>query len=326
MDSKIDRRTAISGATAAVIMAMLKGADAATRVPGALDASGKYPFAGNQTITPLIPEKLYRVGCAVHAERLSWLPSDSTSFEPINFYMLTDESNCIFMEMGPPIALPALKSAIDTIVGDRKVWVNFSRNEADCIGNMGYILGTCREPTLLFGGAGGILEWINDPSVSMLEVRDFLGRIPIVTAKNGESRKIGSFDLTWFDAPLKQMLMTQWAFDQSTGTLFTSEAFGFRHMETIDSSPVIESAKNLPKPTEVAREIVARVNWLREAEFPEVASNIEKVFKAHDVQMIAPVHGCVLKGRNVIAAHVKVALEALKIAGSIPDSEVASYV
>ena len=323
---KIDRRTAISGASAAVIMAMLKGADAATRVPGALDASGKFAFAGNQSITPLIPDKLYRVGCVVHAERLSWLPADTAAFEPINLYLLVDGGNCVFMEMGPPVALPALKLAIETVVGDRKVWAAFSRNEADCIGNMGYILGTCREPTLLFGGAGGILEWINDPSVSMLEVRDFLGRIPIVTSKNGESRTIGSFDLSWFDAPLKQMLMTQWAFERNTGCLFTSESFGFRHMETIDSAPVIENTKNLPKAADVAREIVARVNWLREADYPEVAENIEKVFKTHDVQIIAPVHGCALKGRSVIAAHVKVAIDALNIARTIPDFEVASYV
>jgi hypothetical protein len=57
---------------------------------------------------------------------------------------------------------------------------------------MGYVFGSCPQPTLLFGSAGGILEWVNDPAVSILEVRDFLGRIPIVEARNGAQRDIGA--------------------------------------------------------------------------------------------------------------------------------------
>jgi hypothetical protein len=333
MSNSMDRRKVLAGASAAAVMALLRESYAASlpaaatgRLPGALDPGSRRAFSANQTITTLVPGRLYRVGCVVRTERLSWLAGDTDGFEPLNAYVLTDPDHCIFVDMGMPIALPAVQAALDTLVGERKVWVSYTRNEADCIGNMGYILGTCPDPTLLFGGAGGILEWINDPAVSMMEVRDFLGRIPIVGSKNGVRSDIGSFALNWFDAGYKQMLLTQWSFEASTGCLFTSDAFGFRHLADAESSPVVSSARNLPSVDAVARETVARMNWMRESSYPEVIERVGKIFRDNDVQIIAPVHGAVIKGREAVAAHVQLVLKALKAASGIVDQERTRYV
>ena len=334
MSDGIDRRRLLGGASAGAIMALLRSSYAASlpaaagpgRPPGGLDAGSRRAFAANQTLTPLVPGRLYRVGCVVRAERLSWLPADLPgAYEPLNAYVLTDDANCVFVEPGMPILLPALKSAIDTLVGERKVWVNFTRNEADCIGNMGYVFGSCPQPTLLFGGAGGILEWINDPAVSILEVRDFLGRIPIVDAKNDTSRDVGSLRFAWMDAGFKQMLVTQWAFESTTGCLFTSDAMGYQHLSRLDAPPVIESTRDLPSVDAVAAEIARRMNWMREADYPEVIERFERLFRERDVQMIAPVHGCVLKGRDVVAAHVRLVARALRAASRIADTERLRY-
>jgi hypothetical protein len=329
MSGGIDRRSIIGGASAAAVMALLRGDPADASMPrarGALDSGGKRAFAANQTITPLVPDRLYRVGCAVRAERLSWLPADLDAWEPLNSYVLTDKDHCVFLDLGMPIARPAMESALETLVGDRKVWLHYTRNEYDCIGNMGLVLGTCRSPTLLFGSAGGILEWINDPAVSIMEVRDFLGRIPIEEARNDSARSLGELRLRWLEARARQMLITQWVYEETTGCLFTSDFFGFRHAKDPNSSPVIESAKNLPPVDVVAREIVARMNWMREAQYPALIENFESLFAQLDVRMIAPVHGCVIMGREAVAAHVNLAVKALRAASALPDEERLRYV
>jgi hypothetical protein len=331
MPGGIDRRKVMGGASAAAIMALLRGAPAATaagasRPPVALDTGGRRAFAANQTITTLVPDRLYRVGCAVRAERLSWLPGDLDAWEPLNSYVLTDREHCVFVDLGMPIARPAMESALETLVGDRKTWLHYTRNEYDCLGNMGLVLGTCRNPTLLFGSAGGILEWINDPAVSIMEVRDFLGRIPIEEAKNDTSRSLGELRLDFLQGPARQMLITQWVYEQTSGCLFTSDFFGFRHAKEADAPPVIESARDLPSAEVVAREIVARMNWMREARFPAVIERLESLFATRDVRMIAPVHGCVIRGREAVAAHLQLAVKALRIAGSLPDGERLRYV
>lgn len=331
--SNIDRRDMLRGASAGMVMAVLAGnassAGAADKPVGrTMPAPGRpgTAYAVNQAVTELVPGRLYRIGCVVKAERLSWLSQDIPGgYEAVNAYMLRDDNNVVFFEMGLPIARPAMEKAVATLIGNRKVYVDFSRNEADCIGNMGYLLGTCKNPTLLYGTAGGILEWINDPHVSELEVLNFLGRVPIESAKNGETKKIGALDMTFMDAGSKMMLMTQWMFEKSTGCLFTSESFGWRHMTSASAPVVVDSARGLPRVDTVSREMVARMNWMRESQYPKVIDRFVSIFKDNDVQMIAPVHGCVIKGREAVAAHVALAVEAMKAAARFPDTERMQY-
>lgn len=308
--------------SAAAIMALLRSNYAA-----ALQPQESRAFAAQQSVTPLIPERLYRIGCTVRAERLSWLAEDIPGgFEALNAYLLIDGQHAVFIDMGAPIMLPAIREALETVVGSRRVWASYTRNEADCIGNLGWILGSCPNPTLLFGGAGGILEWINDPAVSIMEVRDFLGRVPIVESRNGTTNRIGELELRWIDAGLKQMLMTQWAFEPTSGCLFTSDAFGFRHLQRVDQSVVVENARRLPSPQTVARELVARMHWMRGASYPDVMGRFASLFDEHDVQMIAPDHGCIIRGRAAVRAHVRLMLEAMRLASEIQSEEETRYV
>jgi flavorubredoxin len=319
----INRRVVHKGATAAAIMAVLRGENtvaATQRHP-----NGTLPFAGNQTVTTLIPDRLYRIGCVVKAERLSWLAEDLNAFEPLNAYLFTDNDNCIFVDTGSAIMLPAIKSALDIIDG-RQVRVYFTRNEAETIGNLGFILGTCENPIMLFGSAGGILEWVNDPAVSILEVRNFLGRIAVENARNGVEQDIGSFGFKYMEAVTKQMGMTQWAYEKSTGTLFTACSFGWRHLSAVDDPTIVESGSNLPSVDAVAREMVAKCNWMPEAVFPERIEAFQKVFQDHDVQMLAPNHGRVIRGRKAVAAHVDLAVKAMHAASKLPDTERLQYV
>lgn len=336
--SGLNRRLVLKGATVGMIMSVLRGEHAAAsrgvapeaqagtdrREPGALSSATDHVYAARQTVTTLIPDRLYRIGCMVRAERLSWLPEDLDAYEPLNAYLLIDKDDAVFAELGMPVALPAVKMALD-LIGDRKTWVWFTRNESDCIGNMGYVLGSCQNATLLYGTGGGVLEWVNDPAVAITEVRDFLGRIPVESARNGVNKKIGSLNFEFMDAGSKQMILTQWAFEESTGTMFTSESFGFRHTASVASSTIIESAKDLPSTDAVAQELVARFNWMREANYPEIIDRFEQIFKHYDVQILAPVHGCVIKGREAVAAHVKLATAAMHAASKLPDTQRLRY-
>jgi flavorubredoxin len=275
-------------------------------------------FVDNQSVYELIPDRLYRVGCTVKAERLSWLPADLQAFEPLNCYLLIDGDLAFFVDTGMAISEPAVGLAMQEIVRERDIHVTFTRNEADCIGNLGFVLGTAEEPTLMFGGVGGILEWINDPSAAQLETRDFLDKVPVEQVASPTRNNYGDLTLRWLDAGVKEMFLTQWVFEEKTGCLFTSDTYGFRHLNSSQATPVIESVRNLPSVDAVAREFAERINWLPGSHYPEVIARLKSIFAELDVQMIAPVHGCVLKGRDVVAAHVDLSIKALEAAAALP--------
>jgi hypothetical protein len=293
------------------------GADNTASISGGRKISDSV-FVTHQSIDELSPGKLYRYGCTVKAERLSWLAEPLDAYEPLNAYVFIDGDDALFIDTNAAIAEPSLRSILAKHVESRRAHVTFTRNEAECIGNLGYILGKGRDPVLHFGGVGGIFEWINDPDVHQLEVQDFLGKIPVEQVPSPTRKSLGSLDLRWFDAGVKEMYLTQWVFEETTGCLFTSDAFGFRHLDDAASTPVIDTVDRLPLAEEVAREFSARMNWLPGSAYPDVIARFESIFDELDVRMIAPVHGCVLKGRDVVDAHVALAIDALRLAQDFP--------
>jgi len=325
----VKRRSVLVGALASVVVGP-RISHAAARPAGSralhrLDADeisggrtfSQQLFSDNQSVYELVPERLYRVGCTVEAKRMSWLPKDLDAFEPINCYLFVDGDMVFFVDTGAAVAEPAVRLAMQEIVGDKQTNVTFTRNEADCIGNLGYILGTAENSKLMFGGVGGIFEWINDPSVAQLEVRDFLGRIPVEQVSSPTRKSYGNLTLRWFDAGVKEMFLTQWVFEEQTGCLFTSDTYGFRHLESSQAPPIIDSSDDLPAVDVVAKEFAERINWLPGSDYPMVIARLKSIFEEFDVQMIAPVHGCVIKGREVVAEHVALSIEALEAAAAL---------
>ncbi|WP_165966622.1 hypothetical protein [Actinomadura sp. 7K507] len=253
-------------------------------------------------VTELVPGTLYRIGATVPARDLTWTPGGPGVHEPLNCYLLTTPDEAIFLDTGPAIVRPQVMAAArEQVDGGRSLWIFPTRNEFDCVGNLGPLLDLRDDARLLFGGGGGILEWIGDA-----DGRGFLGRREIVLAPNGTSTAFsGGVRLHWMDAPVKEMFLTQWAYEESTRTLFTSDFFGWVHARSATGPVVADRPDDLPEAAEVAAEIPHRVNWLPGATAPDVLEAFERTVTAYDVERIAPVHGQVISG----AATVRRALD-----------------
>jgi hypothetical protein len=271
------------------------------------------PYASPQSsdITPLVPGLLYRIGSVVEADNLSWLPWDATGYEPLNCYLFTLPDTAVFVDAGPAISKPAIERALTELVGDRQLLVFPTRNEAECVGNLGLLLARGKDARLLFGGGGGILEWINHPDAPPAVTDNFLDVTPIDPAANGTSADIGPLHFDWMNAAMKEMFLTQWAYERTTKTLFTSDFFGWQHL-TAPGDPVVHTAADpSPDARVVADEIVNRINWLPGAHCPDMLDGFVRVMSEYDVEIIAPVHGAVLAGRDLVARSVDTAKAAL---------------
>lgn len=263
-------------------------------------------------LVPLVPGTLYRIGGVVPARDLTWTADSKTRWEALNSYLLTTENEAVFIDTGTRICEPQMEHAVRELVGDRSVWVFPTRNEPDCIGNLGLVLGLSEQARLLFGGGGGILEWINDPAVDEQISRGFLNRRQIVPASNGTSQEFSEeVRFHWMDAPVKEMFLTQWAYEERTRTLFTSDFFGWSHLETPDGPVVADGSDGLPGVDEIAEEIPHRFNWLPGAHCPEVLDAFEETVARHPIERIAPVHGRVISGREAVRTVVDATRSAL---------------
>ncbi|GAB3430239.1 MBL fold metallo-hydrolase [Actinophytocola sediminis] len=253
-------------------------------------------------VTELVPDRLFRIGTTVPVQDLTWAPDLPGRWEPLNCYLLRTPTAAIFLDAGPAIMRQELEKAVAELVGDRAVWIFPTRNEFDCIGNLGYLLGLRDDARLLFGGGGGILEWVNDPAADEAESRTFLGRREIVLARNGTTTEFDDgVRFHWLDAPVKEMFLTQWVYEESTRTLFSSDFFGWSHLDSAHAPVVAKDPEDLPGRTAVLDELPRRVNWLPGASAPEVIEAYDRVADAYEVERIAPVHGRVLSGAATVA-------------------------
>lgn len=260
------------------------------------------------SVLPLVSNLLYRVGTSVRADALSWAPPGFDGYDALSCYLFDAGDEVVFVDAGAAISRPAMIEALDQIVGSRRRTAYVTRTEGENIGNLAEVLSRPGS-RLLFGLGGGVLEWILDA-----DEENLIGRVELVPAINGTSWSTESgLHFHWVDAPIKQMFLTQWAYEERTHTLFTSDMFTWHHLADPADHPVVTSASEVPSPVAVAEAIARRVNWLVGATFPARVALLEAVFATYDVERLAPCHGSVIEGREVVNQTLAVTLEALRL-------------
>ncbi|GGK99024.1 hypothetical protein [Nocardia jinanensis] len=262
----------------------------------------------------LIEGHLYRIGSEVPIDRISWIPEGVTGTEPLNCYAFVGDAEFFMVDTGAEISAPAVRDALGALRGDRELWVHLTRNEHECIGNLETVLTARAQPKLVFGSGGGILEWLLEPTADGLGAENMIGKVEMVLAPNGQTLHTpGGLRFHWIDAPVKLMFLTQWAYEETSRTLFTSDFFAWQHLHSPEHGVVLTDPAELSGPRQVAAEIRSRVGWLPGAALPDLAQDLRAVVERYEVDRLAPVHGRILEGRDVVARGVDIACEALDL-------------
>lgn len=164
------------------------------------------------------------------------------------------------------------------------------------------------QPHVTEGGGGGLAA-----------VRDHLARpgelIPV--GQRGRSIVVNP-------APLRLLPVT-WLFDETTGTLFTADAFTWVSQPSVDGPWQVTSETDVTTEDEALHHLVFnRFWWLPGARTNELRSDVADVFRTHDVQRIAPGYGCVIEGRGLVEHHVAMLDRILARVASMPATGVAA--
>jgi flavorubredoxin len=180
--------------------------------------------------------------------------------------------------------------------------VFLTRAEYDTVGNLGAIHSAMGVSNLLGGGAVNIYDGYNEvPGFASVWDR----RLQLARVLPGEGIGIGAIPgrLLALSAPIR-VLATHWVYDSETRTLFTSDMFGHALLSEPTASPVMESIDHKTGGGRVVKQhLEAKFAWLRDADTAPVAAALAEVFERRQVDVIAPAHGCVLRGRRVVLRH-----------------------
>lgn len=241
-------------------------------------------------------------GLAPITERFSWL-RDTTGWEPMNCYLLLEDDGALLVDTGVTAHGGQVDGQLDQLIGrERPLSLYVTRIELDTVSGMGEIIRNFNV-TGLYAGAGF--------GTNPMEFFDHLYENPLVFHRRGhrETISVGADREFVVLNPVLRLLHTTWGFDPATGTLFTSDAFSHLHLPPSQGDPdgagrLVTQSNDTSTPELVTDHLLVKFEWLKRLQDPEyVAEGVASVFDDYDVTTIAPTHGCVIQGRELVQQH-----------------------
>lgn len=258
----------------------------------------------------ILPGRLFGLGGVVCLDgSVTWGPADGR-YQPINAYLLIDGEHALLVDAGVKVHESLIREQLHSVLPPgSKLSVFLTRAEYDCFGSLTAVSTDYDVQQIYTGGT-------QNPFDAFEEVTGFAERwdqrLQLGRQAVGHTQVIDTSGGLEVITPALRVLATFWAYHASTKTLFTSDVFGHTSMPERDSAHVIDRGTADTATVESVREhLLSRFFWLVDANTSAMRDNLQSIFKERDIEVIAPTHGCVLVGREVVDRHVNLLLDVL---------------
>jgi len=147
-----------------------------------------------------------------------------------------------------------------------------------------------------------------------------MGAVESRVIRKGDTIRVGSGDrvISVVDAPLR-MLPLNWAYDEKNKALFTADAFAYARDRAGDVAVITEDNDDLEPESIWTQLVESRFWWLPGARTRPIREGHHQLRADHEIEIIAPAYGCVLRGRSVVDRHLEM-MDDLLAAAETQDS------
>lgn len=264
-----------------------------------------------------ITTNLVHVGTSIPIDgRLSWRAPNAHGYEPIGGYLALDPEQALMIFTGVAAQRDEIVADVHSVLGSRRISLLVDRNEADVIGNLSALTKEFEVESIWYAGAGQIVRWftfddenrgVYDPdpplrymvpdSPALASMRRIFGDRPsAVTMASGRTVRLVYSTLT--------TLGFSWEWDEQTGTMFTGD-FLSHGSSAARGVLVLREDNDTTTYEDVRDHLFQRFYWMREARVKSLLDDLDQIFTEQCVERIAPNHGCVIEGADLVAQHVQ---------------------
>ncbi|MFM1813484.1 MAG: hypothetical protein RLZ98_179 [Pseudomonadota bacterium] len=225
--------------------------------------------------------------------RVNWLPADAEGVEPHNKYVIQSKEAVLVIDTGVAAHEESFLRTLGEVAQGRQVVVLTTRNELICSGNLGAIIDTF--PDVFVVSPNGL------PPVGLVHLKNAHREdIRTYRPQHKEHLSVAGFERLEIVTPVIRILNTGWVFDHETKTLFTSDFFGADMMSTSNDTAIRRDGSGLPSRDFIRRCILAKFDWLERAQTKVLEQRWEELFETYQPEVIAPAHGRVQFGRQLV--------------------------
>jgi hypothetical protein len=236
------------------------------------------------------------------ARPVSWLPMGLPGWLPVSAYVLRDGAEWMVIDTGLPVHLPQIEAALaQTVDGTTRRRMMNTRREQDCMANIGALVRRFGIAEVPYVGVLNPVEMTDVLENDEAEARiAALSQARAIRIEVGQVVDVGRLRIEPLRVQLR-LLATNWFFEQTTATLFTSDSFGFLTRPAPDA-PLVRTPGEAPiAASDIAHMLSAKFDWLVGIDPAPILADLDAIFAARAVHRICPGYGCVIEGADAVA-------------------------
>ncbi len=245
--------------------------------------------------------------------RVSSYPASARGFSVANSYLLTQSDAAMLIDTGFGKDEPAIRAQIELLIAPGLALSLFPLrlNEFMSINNVESFAGHFNVEQCYTSNPDAAL-WFDFGAKA--NGRSILDSMPVTAVTRADTIRLGKQDrlIDVMQAPIR-LIATRWLYDRATRTLFSSDLFTHVWRARADGPWIVTDENDTTTGRELRSFMLnTRYWWLEGAPTDSIRRGIDEVFDKYDVETIAPGYGCILRGRKVVARHVRMLDEILK--------------
>jgi hypothetical protein len=245
--------------------------------------------------------------------RVSSYPASARGFSVANSYLLTQSDAAMLIDTGFGKDEPAIRGEIEQLIAPALPLSLFPLrlNEFMSINNVETFAGHFNVEQCYTSNPDAAL-WFDFGAKA--NGRSILDSMPVTAVTRADTIRLGKQDrqIDVMQAPIR-LIATRWLYDRATRTLFSSDLFTHVWRARADGPWIVTEDDDTTTERELRSFMLnTRYWWLEGAPTGSIRRGIADVFDKYDVETIAPGYGCVLRGRKVVARHVRMLDEILE--------------
>lgn len=257
--------------------------------------------------------------------RVTTYPVEHRGYASMNCYLATEGSSALLVDTGLTVHQDAILAQLGELIPERATLsllpLRFGEFGGVCnVRSIAERFGVARLYGRFFGEPW---EWLDFRPDLDREEGPVGGALRTITSEplpsHGPIRvdPAGQRTIRTLAAPMR-LLGSPWAYDEATGTLFTTELFGWMTRNG-SAGPWTASVEDTVTAEFVYEMLVRnRFWWMPGGSLGRMRAELETLFETYEIDTIAPGHGAILQGREVVVRHFALLDEAIALAERRP--------
>lgn len=274
----------------------------------------------------VVPSMLYALGASVPASTpLPWISPAARGWIPFQCYALRSAGNLILIDGGLAVHRQQIAAGLSALLEPAtSLTMMITRRDVDSIINIPWLLRTFRFDLIRFANADFTpLDFFAafDQANAEAQVYAITPPAKVEWMPVGTVTAVGELRLEYFRTSMR-VLATNWLYEATSRTLFTSDSFGFLTRGQAGGQLAVQPGQPELAVADIIDFLNAKFDWLVGSDTSAMIAELTTLIQERPIDRVCPAYGCIIEGKEAVSLLFAQTIEAMRILGDRPRQSV----